>query len=305
MRELVRDWKRLGMLGLLGLFGLTGCGGDTPTDPGEQIREFADHREVDVTFQNAGATLAGTIFLPLGPGPHPGIAIHFGSGAWTRGTFESLGVFVVEFGMAVLTYDKRGVGESEGGCCPEDFQLLAADFAAGAGVLRNRPEVDRGRVGFMGSSQGAWIVPIAAAQQGDEVLFVIEAVGGVVSVGEQNVFQRMTGLETCTPSGTPAAEIETAMDAARHVGFDPLPHLGAMTAPTLWIFGENDASTPTARSVARLDSLRTAWGKDWTWEVFEDANHDLIVGGSICQTEGEQPDFLTPLRAWLERVMGG
>lgn len=305
MRKSVRGWKRLGMLAPAALIGLAGCGGDTPTEPGEDIRVFPDHREVDVTFENAGVTLAGTVYFPLGPGPHPGLAVHFGSGEWTRGTFEELGVFVGEFGLAVLTYDKRGVGESEGVCCPEDFPLLAGDFAAGAEALRGRPEVNRRRVGFMGGSQGAWVVPIAAAQQGDDVLFVIEGVGGVVSVGEQNVFQQMTGFETCTPTGTPAAEIETAMDAARNTGFDPLPNLEAMTAPTLWVFGATDASTPTARSVARLDSLKTELGKDWTWEVFEDANHDLIVGGTICQTEGVQADFLTPLRSWLERVIGG
>jgi pimeloyl-ACP methyl ester carboxylesterase len=71
-------------------------------------------------------------------------------------------------GVVVLSYDKRGVGESEGECCPGDtghFNLLTADAVGAAQALRTLPEIDPVRVGLIGASQAGWIVPRAAVLQ--------------------------------------------------------------------------------------------------------------------------------------------
>ena len=72
---------------------------------------------------------------------------------------------LVRAGVVVLSYDKRGVGESEGECCPGDtghFNLLTADSVGAVQALRRRPEVDPLRVGLVGASQAGWVVPRAA-----------------------------------------------------------------------------------------------------------------------------------------------
>jgi hypothetical protein len=54
------------------------------------------------------------------------------------------------------TYDKRGVGASQGQCCPGDyghFNLLAADADGALHTLATRRDIDPDRLGFIGASQ--------------------------------------------------------------------------------------------------------------------------------------------------------
>jgi len=66
----------------------------------------------DVRIPSQGAVLAGTLTIPPGPGPHPGIVILQGSGALDR-HFESISQEIyLSLGFAVLAFDKRGVAAS-------------------------------------------------------------------------------------------------------------------------------------------------------------------------------------------------
>jgi pimeloyl-ACP methyl ester carboxylesterase len=96
---------------------------------GEPTR-FADRKEVDVRFTCTESELAGILTIP------PAAVWVHGSGEAERLTYSGAPLVraLVEGGVAVLSYDKRGVGDSEGECCPGDaghFNVLAAD-AAGA-----------------------------------------------------------------------------------------------------------------------------------------------------------------------------
>ena len=96
-----------------------------------QERTESAHKERDVVFTCEGARLAATIYLPTGPGPYPGVVWVHGAGEAERlGWGGELVPGLVRSGLAVLSYDKRGVGQSEGECCPGDegrFNLLTAD----------------------------------------------------------------------------------------------------------------------------------------------------------------------------------
>jgi pimeloyl-ACP methyl ester carboxylesterase len=67
----------------------------------------------DITIRNGNISLGGTLSLPPTPGPHPGIVIVHGSGRATRTSGGSYD-WLVDLGFAVVTVDKRGVGESTG-----------------------------------------------------------------------------------------------------------------------------------------------------------------------------------------------
>ena len=56
--------------------------GMAPAGSGNAVRVPATER--DVRFASQGAVLAGTLSIPPGPGPHPGIVILQGSGALDR-----------------------------------------------------------------------------------------------------------------------------------------------------------------------------------------------------------------------------
>ena len=141
----------------------------------------------DVGFRNdaAGVDLAGTFSVPRGQGagPFPAVVLVHGSGPHSRDE-EVLGhkVFLVladhlnRRGIAVLRYDKRGIGKSTGayqGATTLDF---ADDAEAAVRFLRSRPEVDRQRLGILGHSEGGLIAPLVASRD-PALAFVVMLAG--------------------------------------------------------------------------------------------------------------------------------
>lgn len=142
----------------------------------------------DVRFSNGQTTLAGTLFLPLGAGPHPAVVLVHGSGKVGRSSWEyrGLGNMFAAHGFAALVYDKRGVGESTGVLADATFDDLANDAVAAVTFLTSCPDVDRRRIGLMGTSQGGWLAPLAASRSRD-VAFLILDKAAAVSVQDQEL----------------------------------------------------------------------------------------------------------------------
>jgi len=68
-----------------------------------------------IRFDNDDVTLVGTLALPRWhDGPYPAAVIVHGSGAYPRWVHWLQAKQLVPHGMAVLIYDKRGVGDSSG-----------------------------------------------------------------------------------------------------------------------------------------------------------------------------------------------
>ena len=103
-------------------------------------------------------------------GPHPAVAWVHGSGDTTRAYLPDLQALFLRYGVAVLAYDKRGVGQSGGtypgeSPTPTAIDTLARDAAAAVRFLAGRAEIDRTRVGLAGHSQAGWIIPLAASRE--------------------------------------------------------------------------------------------------------------------------------------------
>lgn len=132
-----------------------------------------------VKFHNADITLAGELSLPEGEGPFPAIINVHGSGRQTRhmGPWTS---FFTRYGIAVLTYDKRGVGESSGKYETAGYADLAGDVLAGIEFLKSHPEIDSSLIGIKASSEGGWVGSIAASKTKD-IAFLMVRVGSGVS----------------------------------------------------------------------------------------------------------------------------
>ena len=195
---------------------------------------MASVRSEDVRFRNGEVTLAGTLFLPAGTGKHPAIVIFHGSGAETRNNF--MANWFAEQGVACLTYDKRGTGESGGDFQKIPFPELTDDGLAAVALLKSRPEVDAAQIGVWGLSQGGWLGPLAASQS-KNIAFVIAVSGPGVNPGEQMIFYYGRQLHY---RGVADAEISEASDLRRKV----------------WRFlstgtGHDDAAAALARSQSR------------------------------------------------------
>ncbi len=134
------------------------------------------YREEEVTFSNSAAnvTLAGTLTLPKGPGPFPAALLIAGSGPHDRDEslanhkpFLVLADFLTRKGVAVLRYDKRGIGKSTGSVDNATTLDLASDAAAALTFLKSRHDIDPTRIGLVGHSEGAMIAPYLAANSKD------------------------------------------------------------------------------------------------------------------------------------------
>jgi uncharacterized protein len=149
-----------------------------------RARKSQPYREEEVTFHNGEVTLAGTLVTPLTAGPHPAVVITHGSGPRPRasGGHDQL----VRCGVAVLSYDKRGVGASTGDFRRASLEDLADDAVAGARFLQTRKEINAKQIGFRGNSQGGWVAPLAAFKF-REAAFVIAVSGGGITLERQEL----------------------------------------------------------------------------------------------------------------------
>ena len=145
-------------------------------------------RQFEVRFLSGTASLSGTLTLPSGKGRHAAVAFVHGSGPTGRAYMPDLQALLVRNGVAVLAYDKRGIGQSAGiypGESPtaDAIDILARDAAAAARFLRSQPEIDRARVGLAGHSQAGWIMPLAGSRE-PAIHFLIVFSGPAVTADE-------------------------------------------------------------------------------------------------------------------------
>ncbi len=160
---------------------------EKPKRPQEPERPLP-YREEEVRFRNgeAGITLAGTLTLPEGEGPFPAAVLISGSGPQNRDEdllghrpFLVLSDYLTRHGIAVLRFDDRGTGESEGDFGSATTADFATDVAAALDYLEARAEVDAAAVGLIGNSEGGLIAPMVAAERPDVAFIVLMAGPGL------------------------------------------------------------------------------------------------------------------------------
>ncbi len=162
-------------------------------------RRVEIEKREDVRFSNGGIHLAGTLINPTTRGKHPAMILVHGSGPQTRESILPFARFLIRHGMAVLGYDKRGVGGSTGDWNAASFDDLAGDVVAAFQYLKTRSDVDRARIGLLGVSQAGWIMPLAALRAND-VAFLISVSGAGVPAAETTIDQARNEM---TANGMP------------------------------------------------------------------------------------------------------
>src|SRR6185295_6439624 len=142
----------------------------------------------------------------------PAVVIGHGSGAQSRHGFYARIRFMADAyarrGIAVLAYDKQGVGDSKGDWETEGLDALAEDVAAGLRFLKSRPEIDAKRLGLSGSSQAGWVLP-RAARLFPGVRFIQLRGGAAPMKVEQQ--ERLRLELQMRADGFPQSEIDRAM----------------------------------------------------------------------------------------------
>ncbi|SFU73656.1 alpha/beta hydrolase family protein [Pseudoduganella namucuonensis] len=142
----------------------------------------------EVSFDNPSAAikLAATLSLPEGKGPFPAVVLISGTGRNTRDEevdghqcFLVIADALNRRGIAVLRYDKRGVGGSSGGYLGATTADFASDANAAVNFLKTDARIDARRIGVVGHSEGGIIAPAVAAENKHVAFFVMIASPGI------------------------------------------------------------------------------------------------------------------------------
>jgi dienelactone hydrolase len=256
------------------------------------------------TFGAGGIRLAGRLILPVGKGPFPAVVIVPGSVPAHRDTYDIWALFYASRGFAVLTYDKRGIGGSTGryvrAPTDENLRHLASDALAGIRWLRDRPEIDRRRIGLSGGSQAGWVIALAAAES-SSVRFAAMQSGPAMSVGRQLAYSGLTrqGAVDVTDE-----QIHATLDGAPDSGFDPRPGIAALKIPVLWQLGTVDKRMYTPETVANLAALTADGTHAFTVRLYPGGAHSLrLTAHGLISEEQTSPGFVPgvfkDLGAWL------
>ena len=230
----------------------------------------------DRFFLNGTTRLRYDLDLPPGSGPFPVVIWVHGSGQLTRNSQRGATDPLVPQGMAVLRYDKRGVGESGGtytGVGPANsagvLSQLAGDAVAGARFLTRLSIIDSARIGIAANSQGGWIAPLAASQS-SLISYLLIWSGPTVSVGLEIFYS-----DLADGTATPLDDVYPQLGGfAGDPGYEPMPVLEAQTTPSLWLYGEVDRSIPVRVDTLHMRTLQDL-GRPFEYILFPFAGHDL------------------------------
>ncbi len=239
------------------------------------------YSEETLAFENSGATLEGSLYVPEGAGPFPLVVIAHGSPCMPRRVYHTFADHLARNGVAVFSFDKRGTGNSGGHCVTENntsfenLTVLASDLSAGLEKASLHPLVDPGRLGIWGISQGGWIAPLAA-KLNPKVAFIALVSGPSVSTGEENYYSALTGDDHGgADNQLTQADIEALVDAREPSGFDPYLTLENLSIPILWVFGGADSSVPVTKSIKRLEALQEL-EKPYEIVLYPNSSHILV-----------------------------
>ncbi|PYU44567.1 MAG: alpha/beta hydrolase [Acidobacteria bacterium] len=152
------------------------------------------YQEEEVIFTNGKAkiSLAGTLTVPRGPRPFPAAILLSDSGPHDRDEslvghrpFLVLADHLTRKGIAVLRFDKRGIGKSTGDYANATTEDFASDAEAALAYLKAHQEIDQKKIGLIGHSEGGMIAPLVATHSGDVAWIVLLAGPGLK--GEDNL----------------------------------------------------------------------------------------------------------------------
>ncbi len=286
--------------------------------PQTPVRPFP-YKEEEVIFENvkAGIFLAGTLTMPEDGDNFPAIILIAGSGRNDReetemGHFLLLSDYLTRNGYAVLRYDKRGVGESGGDYGSATTFDFAEDSRSAISFLKGRPEIDHGRIGLCGHSEGGLIAPIIAADSKEGVAFLI-MMGGMGIPGSELLLTQSKDIARL--NGVPDEQInetiringelyEIAMSEGSDsllmkkmkevdsrlnenmfqmflspwfrtfLAIDPDEYISKVTCPVLAMTGEKDIQCSAVENLAAMEgSLEKGRNSNYQIEILPGLNH--------------------------------
>jgi uncharacterized protein len=299
------------------------------------MKNHTDQSE-EITVELEPLRFTGTLWMPQ----HSSVLILMipGSGASDRHNdvfFPPIRAALLEAGMAVCSFDKRGVGGSTGSWLEAGIIEQARDMAGIIHFLRAQYSLP---IGVFGHSQGAWVALEVAAND-SSLCAVITNSGPGVSPAEQDWFAAHLGLlnDGTSPEVMNQLEgsYETMLKLAREnqdfaaleklintepvlfkklsshafvapdaehwklfcllIDYQPRTALERLEMPVLALFGSLDTRVPVEQSVAVYTKLLR--NQKSKIKVFPEADHRLEHHGQLVE------GYLEQLISWMNNVL--
>ena len=234
-------------------------------------------RMENVTFLSEGQKIVGVLHLPEKKGPPCVISSHGLLSSKESEKYIALGERLSQEGIAMLRFDFRGIGESEGRIEEDTISRRITDLGSAIEFIRSRRDMKK-RIGLLGSSLGGYISLIKASAEEKVRAVVIWATPFHLDDLKSN-----KGTE-----GHPLPEEPFFEDLPRHRLLPFLPKV----PNCLVVHGEKDELVPV----------------DQAWEIF----HNLGAPKEIRILEGADHRLTDPAHrgramelsaAWFKRYL--
>ena len=143
-------------------------------------------QEIEISFINRydGVRLSGTLSMPKSGNSHPCVILISGSGPQTRDQvvlgreiFKDVAYYFSNNGIAVLRFDDRGVGKSEGVFDDASLFDFRNDIVFAFYYLQELPEINRSLIGVLGHSIGGLLASMVEVELQHQLAFLISLAG--------------------------------------------------------------------------------------------------------------------------------
>ncbi|ASP39521.1 hypothetical protein CHH28_12925 [Bacterioplanes sanyensis] len=278
------------------------------------LLDEANYQAEKVAFTAAGNRLSGSLLMPEKANkPWPVALVVHGDGATDRtssGYYQPYFEALLAAGIAVFSWDKPGVGASEGSWLQQSMDDRSQEVLAAIHYLRSRDDVSPDNIGVMGFSQAGWVLPAVLAQDANLAFAVF--VSTAINWREQGRYltrQRLSALGLSESDieaslaynqkmdqqlaqgisyqdyldlrqQLPAALSDGSAMSPERFGFvvknihvDASATLPVISQPVLAVFADSDQQVDVQQSIAVYSAQL---GAQFHHQVYPDADHALF-----------------------------
>ncbi|MGB9605545.1 MAG: alpha/beta fold hydrolase [Bryobacteraceae bacterium] len=298
--------------------------------------------EREVTVGEDEWKLPGTLTLPKGQGPFPGLVLVHGSGPLDRDetvgahkVFKDLAEGLASRGIAVLRYEKRTRQHAARMAAMQEMTVreeTIEDAVRAARLLRSLPEIDPNRVFILGHSLGGYLMPrivgeapwvagviVMAGNSRPLATLIIEQAEYLASLDPANEvarqqaekFREIAKLIRAVEEGKSQERSVMGMPAAyiRDLkGYDPAAEMRKLRVPALFLQGERDYQVRMTDFERWKQALKGR--PNVTFKSYPRLNHLFAAGeGKSTPAEYQKPghvdqQVVEDIAAWIRSRAG-
>ncbi|MFD3556290.1 dienelactone hydrolase family protein [Streptomyces goshikiensis] len=297
---------------------------------------FEEH---DVTVGAGALAVSGTVTVPRGDGPWPGVVLLSGGGPFDRDAtsgpnkpLKDIAWGLASRGVAVLRHDKVTFTHAAEVAAADDFTMTreyVPHAVAAVRLLQEEPRVDSARVFVAGHSMGGKVAPRVAEAEPSVAGVVILAgdaepmhraavrvVGHLAALAPgphseaalAEITRQAAVVETSLSTGTPRADLPFGLPASYWLdlsSYDPVATAAGLDKPLLILQGGRDYQVTVADDLS-LWREGLAGRPDVTIRIHEADDHLFFPGTGPSTPAGyaapQHVDaaVIADVAAWLE-----